>query len=78
MPQNVKPGLHLIIMGNKKVDTFANTLRGVANHWKDSIFEEVHLIRIGSYEEMPDWRKLCYTLFPGLLEYHEVYNTPQN
>ena len=74
MSQNIEPGLHLVIAGNRNVNTFANTLRAVTNYWKDRTVEAVHLIRIesGKKEEMPDWRKLCYSLLPGLSEYHEV------
>ncbi|MCL0094451.1 hypothetical protein M1N58_00935 [Dehalococcoidales bacterium] len=74
MSQNIKSGLHLVIAGNRNINTFANTLRAVTNYWRNLTLEAVHLVRFGSSEKekMPDWRGLCYTLLSKLPEYHEV------
>jgi hypothetical protein len=74
MSRNIKHRLCLVIAGNRNVNTFANTLRAITNHWENPIVETVHLVRIESSEkeEMPDWRKLCYTLLPKLSEYYET------
>lgn len=74
MSQNIGSGFHLVIAGNRNVNTFANTLRAVANYWKNPTVEAVYLVRIefNKKEEMPDWRKLCYSLLPRLSEYYEV------
>lgn len=63
--------LHLIIMGNRNVNTFANTLRAVTKQWGAKSICATHLIRLKSENEMPDWRGLCDILLEGESEYHE-------
>ncbi|WP_156525320.1 hypothetical protein [Chloroflexus islandicus] len=67
----LEPKLHLIIMGNRNVNTFANTLRAVIKQWGAKSIYAIHLIRPKSENETPDWRGLCNTLLGGAYEYHE-------
>lgn len=66
-----RSGFHLIIMGNRNINTFANTLRAVTKQWGANSVCAVYLIRLKSENEMPDWRGLCDTIFVGEPEYHE-------
>jgi len=74
MAENTGFGMQLIIMGNKNINTFANTLRGIEKHWKNSPIEAVYLFRIESdtNERILDWRELCYDLLPRLSRYCEI------
>ncbi|MEM8641528.1 MAG: hypothetical protein AAGG51_22335 [Cyanobacteria bacterium P01_G01_bin.54] len=66
---------HIIIFGNRKKDTFGNTIRAIKKKWPDVSERHLHVFEMldsNTQEELPDWNQIGRDVFSPPPFYHNV------